>query len=63
MEDISIVSPGDDTQNYDCYHENKVTRSFVDNVSQKATACVHFTTLKISMKTKLFVEFGDLWMM
>ena len=35
-EDISIMSPGDDTQNYDCYHENKVTHrvcSFVDDVS------------------------------
>ena len=30
------MSPGDDTQNFDCYHENKVTRrvwSFVDDVS------------------------------
>ena len=35
-EDISIMLPGDDTQNYDCYHENKVTCrvwSFVDDVS------------------------------
>ena len=47
---ISIVSPGDDTEDYDCYHENKVTRrvwSFVDDVSgirsQKAIKCVHFT--------------------
>ena len=36
MEDISIMSPGDDTQSYDCYHENKVTRrvwSFMNDVS------------------------------
>ena len=47
---MSITSPGDDTEDYDCYHENKVTHrvwSFVDDVSgirsQKATECVHFT--------------------
>ena len=44
MEDISVVSPGDDTQKYHCYYENKVTRrvwSLMDDSSvigsQKAT--------------------------
>ena len=49
-EDTSTMLPGDDTQNYDCYHENKVTHrvwSFMDDVSgietKKATTYVHFT--------------------
>ena len=47
---MSTMSPGDDPEDYDCYHENEVTCrvwSFVDDVngirSQKATECIHFT--------------------
>ena len=49
-EDTSTMSPGDNTQDYDYYHENKGTGrvwSFTDGVcgvkSQKAIECVNFT--------------------